>query len=89
MSNKSKATGDKPWAEKDTPHLDHWKNELRKILTPRGKKTELATFIAKTSNRTLQHTLPIISRLVNTTVSPSAELLLSINTWTEKQKRSR
>jgi len=70
---------------KSTPRFDAWRERLRQALSSRGKKSDLARFMAEERGQSVHACRVWISSILREERSLHAETLLTISEWMDAQ----
>ena len=64
-----------------TPYTDAWKQRLRAALAERGRKAELARFLAGNDPARHKTRMVQISKVLNQGAMPESEFVLAVEDW--------
>lgn len=67
----------------DTPLFNTWLRKTTKVLSPRGRKAELARYLSERYGRDQRSWERHISAIVAGQREPKAELFLAISKWVD------
>lgn len=73
-----------------TPYTDAWKERVREALAARGKRAELARFLAGGDPSRQKTRMVQIAKVLNQGAMPESEFVLAVEAWLAKPvKKSR
>ena len=75
--------------KRPTPYFNDWLVGVERALAVRGRKAELARYLAKRYGRPPRSWEATLAQILGRVLLPNAEIVLSINAWLSRTKSRR